>query len=96
MSRAPIAVTTSAALLLATLAFANAENAKEVASGQTTVEKTCAGCHPGPQLDALVAARVGDQDPKLALDAFLAKHHVPDAELRAELIAHLMSRLGDR
>ncbi len=96
MGRISIAAGTCAALLGSTLAFANGESTKQPTSGQATVEKTCAGCHPGPQLDAVVAAHVADQEPRLALDAFLAKHHVPDPELRGEVIAYLVSRLDAR
>lgn len=63
------------------------------ARGAGHVEKACIGCHPGPQLDAVVRQLVADTDAHVALDAFLVSHHAADPAPRAEIIAHLQARL---
>ena len=80
------------ACLLALACTAEA-GSDEVGRGAAHVAATCNGCHPGPQLDAVVRRRVADRDAHQALDAFLGGHHVADAALRSEVIAHLLARL---
>jgi mono/diheme cytochrome c family protein len=83
----------AAAVLGQQLAGDAGDEARE--RGRAHVEKTCAACHPGSQLEVLVRRRVGDEDPAAALDAFLAGHHVPDEGLRAAVIAYLRTRITD-
>lgn len=73
----------------------HAEDGPDEASapGAATAEESCVGCHAGAQLDAVVRRRVAEKDANAALDAFLARHHVPDAALRADVVAYLVARL---
>ena len=61
--------------------------------GRAHVEKTCVGCHAGAALDAVSARRIA-QGPD-ALGTFLASHHVPDAALRADVVAYLQQRAAE-
>jgi len=70
-----------------------ADQSPGVERARAHVEKTCAGCHPGPVLDTLVRQRLARKDGG-TLEAFLAGHHVPDPQLRAEVVAHLEARLA--
>lgn len=80
----------------ASLAYSSPEAApdpKSVTRGREFVEKTCAGCHPGPQLDAVIGERL-DPEERDAFHAFLAIHHVADTARRDDVIAYLQTRVG--
>lgn len=63
--------------------------------GAAQVEKSCVGCHPGVQLEAVVQHHVAGRDASVALDVLLAEHHAPDAAVRADVIVHLRARLDE-
>lgn len=58
--------------------------------GRAHVEKSCLGCHAGAGIDEVAKRRIA-QGPE-ALDAFLTSHFVPDAALRADVVAYLQRR----
>jgi hypothetical protein len=71
-------------------------DAAQAEAGAELAAKACAGCHPGAELDAVVARRVGDAAPAAALEGFLSGHHASDAGQRAALIRYLETRLAPR
>ena len=67
-----------------------AEQTKEpnLEMGASLVKSRCVFCHPKTSLPKLVE-RCTDQHGAEYLDDFLKRHHAPDDEARADIIAYL-------
>ncbi len=66
--------------------------AAETASGAAVWSAQCAKCHRDPARIAATLPTATDDAGKARLDAFLAKHHASDAQLRAALVEWLASQ----
>ena len=87
---ARIATVTGLSVLFAMGSAVAADQAKEpdLEMGARLVDARCVFCHRQESLPKLVE-RCTDQHGEAYLDDFLKRHHAPDDEARADIIAYL-------
>ena len=87
---ARIAAATGLSVLFAVGSAVAADQAKEpdLEMGARLVDARCVFCHKQESLPKLVE-RCTDQHGEAYLDDFLKRHHAPDDEARADIIAYL-------
>ncbi len=87
---ARIATVTGLSVLFAVGSAVAADQTKEpdLEMGARLVDARCVFCHKQKSLPKLVE-RCTDQHGEAYLDDFLKRHHAPDGEARADIIAYL-------
>lgn len=68
------------------------QTAADAARGEAHYASACAGCHASA---VRIARRIEGDAPDEKqewLERFLTDHHAPDAEMRADLIAYLLTK----
>lgn len=81
-----------AASLLAALSGAAPAYAQAAADGEAAFAARCGRCHQVSRLQGYLARRSDDAARARDLEAFLTRHHAPDAGERQAIIAWLLSQ----
>lgn len=85
-------ISMSMTVLMATISLAAGQEQREAAQGEPAFASACSKCHKSAER---IAKRVKGNTPdekQAWLEKFLARHHTPDAEIQAELIAFLLAK----